>query len=240
MKLCIDIGNSFAKLAIFDGDDIVHKEKHHKLLVGNVDQLARNYGFKKAILSSTRVLDKRVINSLQKKYDLRILDHNTPIPIQNNYRTPETLGRDRLAAVIGAYKLYPGKDCAVIDLGTCNTFDIIDSKGVYHGGNIAPGVDMKLKAMNYYTSKLPLVERVYLADPLGKDTTSALQNGAFWGTIFEIQSFINNMNELFPLLNVILTGGDAEIFSSKLKSKIFVAPNLVLIGLHEILKHNDQ
>lgn len=240
MYLTIDIGNSFAKLAIFDDGEIIHKERHHKLLVGNVDKLYKKYPFHKAILSSTRVLDKRVIAAIQKKYDMIVLDHHTSIPIQNLYRTPETLGRDRLAAVIGAFVNYPNQNCAVIDLGTCNTFDLIDNKGVYHGGNISPGVDMKLKAMNHFTSKLPLPHRQYNDDPMGKDTTSALQNGAFWGTIFEIESFIYRMNALFTPLNVILTGGDAEIFGSKLNSKIFVAPNLVLDGLHEILKYNEE
>jgi len=238
--LAIDIGNSFAKLAILTEGEIVHKERHHKLLVGNVNALYKKYKFAKAILSSTRVLDQRVIAAIHKKYDLLILDHHTRIPIENLYRTPETLGRDRLAAVIGAYVQYPGEHCAVIDLGTCNTFDLIDKNGIYHGGNISPGVDMKLKAMNHFTSKLPLPVRQYNDDPMGKDTTSALQNGAFWGTIFEIESFINRMNTRFAPLNVILTGGDAEIFGSKLNSKIFVAPNLVLTGLHEILKYNEE
>ena len=238
--LAIDIGNSFVKLAIIDNGEIVHKEHHHKLLVGNVDALQQKYEFSKTILSSTRVLDKRVITAIQKKYDIIVLDHKTPIPIKSLYKTPETLGKDRLAAVIGAYIQFPKQNCAVIDLGTCNTFDLIDKKGTYHGGNISPGVDMKLKAMNHFTSQLPLPVRQYNDDPMGKDTTSALQNGAFWGTIFEIESFIHRMNALFTPLNVILTGGDAEIFGSKLNSKIFVAPNLVLIGLHEILKYNEE
>lgn len=238
--LTIDIGNSFAKLAVFSDGEIVHKEKHPKLLIGYVDQLYRAYHFSKAILSSTRVLDRRVIIAIRNKYELIILDHHTPVPIRNMYHTPETLGRDRLAAVIGAHKLFPTQTNAVIDLGTCNTFDIIDAEGVYHGGNICPGVDMKLKAMHHFTSKLPLPARVYHDDPLGKDTYMALQNGAFWGTIFEIESFIVRMNALFLQLNVILTGGDAEIFGSKLNSKIFVAPNLVLQGLHEILKYNEK
>ena len=169
-----------------------------------------------------------------------ILDHNTAIPIKNLYRTPETLGRDRLAAMVGAYVQYPKQNCVIIDLGTCNTFDLVDKNGTYQGGNISPGVDMKLKAMNHFTSKLSLPVRQYNDDPIGKDTTSALQNGAFWGTIFEIESFIHRMNALFTPLNVILTGGDAEIFGSKLNSKIFVAPNIVLIGLHEILKYNEE
>ncbi len=240
MYLTIDIGNSFAKLAIFRDGEIVHKERHHKLLVGNVDKLYKKYPFTKAILSSTRVLDKRVVSAIKKRYDMFVLDHHTKIPIKNLYKTPETLGRDRLAAVIGAFVAYPKQNCAVIDLGTCNTFDLIDKKGIYHGGNISPGVDMKLKAMNHFTSKLPLPVRQFNDDPMGKDTTSALQNGAFWGTIFEIESFIQRMNALFTPLNVILTGGDAEIFGSKLKSKIFVAPNLVLNGLHEILKYNEE
>lgn len=240
MYLTIDIGNSFAKLAIFHDGEIVYKERHHKLLVGNVDKLYKKFLFSRAILSSTRVIDKRIITAIQRRYDMIILDHNTAIPIKNLYRTPETLGRDRLAAVVGAYVQYPKQNCVIIDLGTCNTFDLVDKNGTYQGGNISPGVDMKLKAMNHFTSKLPLPVRQNNDDPIGKDTTSALQNGAFWGTIFEIESFIHRMNALFTPLNVILTGGDAEIFGSKLNSKIFVAPNIVLIGLHEILKYNEE
>ena len=240
MYLTIDIGNSFAKLAIFHDGEIVHKERHHKLLVGNVDKLYKKFLFSRAILSSTRVIDKRIITAIQRRYDMIILDHNTAIPIKNLYRTPETLGRDRLAAVVGAYVQYPKQNCVIIDLGTCNTFDLVDKNGTYQGGNISPGVDMKLKVMNHFTSMLPLPVRQYNDDPIGKDTTSALQNGAFWGTIFEIESFIHRMNALFTPLNVILTGGYAEIFGSKLNSKIFVAPNIVLFGLHEILKYNEE
>ena len=240
MYLTIDIGNSFAKLAIFHDGEIVYKERHHKLLVGNVDKLYKKFLFSRAILSSTRVIDKRIITAIQRRYDMIILDHNTAIPIKNLYRTPETLGRDRLAAMVGAYVQYPKQNCVIIDLGTCNTFDLVDKNGTYQGGNISPGVDMKLKAMNHFTSKLSQPVRQYNDDPIGKDTTSALQNGAFWGTIFEIESFIHRMNALFTPLNVILTGGDAEIFGSKLNSKIFVAPNIVLIGLHEILKYNEE
>ncbi len=240
MYLTIDIGNSFAKLAIFHDGEIVYKERHHKLLVGNVDKLYKKFLFSRAILSSTRVIDRRIITAIQRRYDMIILDHNTAIPIKNLYRTPETLGRDRLAAMVGAYVQYPKQNCVIIDLGTCNTFDLVDKNGTYQGGNISPGVDMKLKAMNHFTSKLSLPVRQYNDDPIGKDTTSALQNGAFWGTIFEIESFIHRMNALFTPLNVILTGGDAEIFGSKLNSKIFVAPNIVLIGLHEILKYNEE
>jgi len=240
MYLTIDIGNSFAKLAIFHDGEIVYKERHHKLLVGNVDKLYKKFFFSRAILSSNRVMDKRIITAIQRRYDMIILDHNTAIPIKNLYRTPETLGRDRLAAMVGAYVQYPKQNCVIIDLGTCNTFDLVDKNGTYQGGNISPGVDMKLKAMNHFTSKLSLPVRQYNDDPIGKDTTSALQNGAFWGTIFEIESFIHRMNALFTPLNVILTGGDAEIFGSKLNSKIFVAPNIVLIGLHEILKYNEE
>ena len=136
MYLTIDIGNSFAKLAIFQDGEIVHKERHHKLLVGNVDKLYKKFLFSRAILSSTRVIDKRIITAIQRRYDMIILDHNTAIPIKHLYRTPETLGRDRLAAVVGAYVQYRKQNCVIIDLGTCNTFDLVDKNGTYQGGNI--------------------------------------------------------------------------------------------------------
>ncbi len=190
------------------------------------------------IVSSTKsrlddvILPKAILNQV-------LLDHHTLIPIENLYETPETLGRDRLAAVIGANALYPKALSIVIDAGTCITFDIINN-AQYLGGNISPGIRMRAQAMHDYTGLLPNVDIAYHADFIGKNTEQALQNGAVLGTIFEIDSFIASIIDKYKVedINVILTGGDADFLAKHVKSKIFVEENIVLMGLHEILKHN--
>ena len=132
------------------------------------------------------------------------------------------------------------KGCLVIDAGTCITYDFIDSEGIYHGGNIAPGINMRLKAMFTFTESLPLVERKKLVSPIGKDTNSSLLTGGQLGAMLEMEGFIKLYKDKFGPLNVILTGGDANYFANKMKTKIFVNSNLVLVGLNQILNYNVQ
>jgi type III pantothenate kinase len=160
------------------------------------------------------------------------------LPIRSSYQTPETLGKDRLAAVVGAAFLQPDMDILVIDAGTAVTYDCIDASGVYHGGNIAPGVEMRLKALHTFTQKLPLVKVNANVDFLGKDTQSAIQAGVLYGVVLEIDGYIERLMLKYPKLSVFLTGGSAVLFDNKLKSRIFADKNLVLTGLNRILQHN--
>ena len=162
----------------------------------------------------------------------------TPLPIQNKYKTPKTLGKDRLAAVVAAKELYPRKHCLVIDAGTCITYDLITKESVYLGGAISPGMDMRFQAMNTFTAKLPLVKRKKTTNLIGNTTNSALQSGGVLGAVFEMEGFIRAYRKDFSPLTVILTGGAADFFAIFLKTKIFVHHNLILIGLNKLLNHN--
>ena len=113
------------------------------------------------VLSSTRNTDERMIKFLKRHSFFIKLDHKTKIPIQNGYKTPKTLGKDRLAAAIGAFTLYPKTNCLIIDVGTCMTYDFLDKKGIFEGGNIAPGIELRYRAMDEFTARLPLVKRSY-------------------------------------------------------------------------------
>lgn len=236
MNLCIDIGNTRTKAALFDADNIVgyYNYELNELMANEEIMCSVN----NIIISSTRsiVQDVEYPEHIQ---TCIILDHETPIPIQNEYLTPKTLGRDRLASSVGAYSIYPDNINMVIDAGTCITFDIVDHNK-YLGGNISPGIRMRSRAMHIFTGMLPEVEIEYNEDIIGRNTETALQNGAVIGTILEIDSFIESIKAKFDQkdLNVILTGGDADFLAIHLKSKIFVRKNIVLIGLHEILKYN--
>jgi type III pantothenate kinase len=166
------------------------------------------------------------------------LTAQTKLPIRHVYRTPETLGKDRLAAVVGACYLYPAEDCLVVDAGTCITFDILTADGVFRGGNIAPGVRMRLRAMHDYTARLPLVEPVRSTRLWGEQTTQALENGGALGAALELEGLQARLAEHFPRLRTVLTGGDAALLANLLKTKIFVHENLVLQGLNQILEYN--
>ncbi|MEM1218043.1 MAG: type III pantothenate kinase [Bacteroidota bacterium] len=238
MHLAIDVGNTRTKIALFESEKLVHLEKVPLLTEEWFAQWAYNHSPKKAILSSVGTRNPALIAELQARYPLIVLDHQTPLPIANEYRTPETLGKDRVAAVVGAFQLYPGKSNVVIDAGTCITYDLITHDGIYYGGNIAPGITMRLDAMQHFTARLPQPGRSDIHGLLGDSTNTALQNGAQLGAILEAEGFIKRCEATYGELNVILTGGDADFFDKYLKRNIFVNQNLVLHGLNQILIYN--
>lgn len=238
MHLCIDIGNTRIKWGVFDGDTLVHQDAFERNYESKLAALFAEYPIDRSISSSTRQKASSMERLVSTHAQHTILDHTTPVPIENLYETPETLGRDRLAAVIAAAGLYPSTTSIVIDAGTCITYDVVNSEGQYLGGNIAPGARMRLEAMHHFTDGLPLVDMKMPSTLLGTSTTSALQNGAVQGTIMEIESFTARVKEVYGGVNVILTGGDADFFGELLNTEIFVKPSLVLQGLNEILKYN--
>lgn len=237
-RLCIDIGNTFEKLAVFDNGELRYYYKIEDMTTAKLDEVIEEYDIKSAILSSTKIIDPVLREYFDRKMEYIVLDHLTPLPITNSYETPETLGRDRIAAAVGAHVVCPDVTCVIINAGTCITADVLTREGEYLGGNITPGIWMRLKAMHHFTDKLPSVDLVYHDDPLGKSTTQALQNGAVRGAIWEMQAFIDTIEARFGTVNVILAGGDTNIFADHLKCKIFARPDLVFIGLNEILRIN--
>jgi len=240
LNLCIDIGNSLFKVALFDGDS---QQSQFSCEAGELDQhlqiLFLKHPIQAMIVSSTRERIPDSIRSRGEKLDRYIeLDHTIPIPISIGYQTPETLGRDRIATAVAAHALYPGENVLVVDAGTCITCDLTDASGHFVGGNISPGFIMRFKAMHHFTEKLPFPPFRLPQDILGRSTSEALQNGAIRGTIYEIESFISLMEAKYAPLKLVFTGGDALYFADYFKSKIFVVQNLVLIGLNKILEHN--
>jgi type III pantothenate kinase len=160
--------------------------------------------------------------------------------IQLAYKSPDTLGADRLAAAVGAWCIFIEKPVLVIDIGSCITYDYISASGVYCGGSISPGLQMRLRAMGTFTAGLPTVSPPAVHEPplTGATTQEALLSGAFHGTRQEIDGFIETYQKQFPALQVVLTGGDARLFESNLKSAIFAEPHLVLKGLNQMLLMN--
>ena len=168
------------------------------------------------------------------------LGPDTPLPIRIVYATPKTLGRDRIAAACGAMALLPGRHCLVVDAGTCITLDLVLASGVFLGGNIAPGLQMRLEAMHEKTARLPLADRAWPELPFGDSTMHALQNGACLGALQEIERTWLAARDAFGTVALVLTGGDAPFLAERIKYEIFAAPGLVARGLYQILRfHAD-
>ena len=170
---------------------------------------------------------------------INLLDASTPIPIKNCYKTPKTLGTDRLAVAVAAATRFPGKDVLIVDSGTCITFEFVTASGEYLGGNISPGVCMRLKALNHDTGRLPLEDHKGEIPDLGYNTETAIRSGVINGIKYEIEGYIHSLRKKYPSLLVLLTGGTHFNFDIQLKSGIFADKFLVLRGLNYILKYND-
>jgi len=242
MNLVVDIGNSRTKIALFNENELMFNVPLNELTIANVEMLLDEHpGLNKAILSATKPYLPELKKILTEKFDLFIeLDHRTLIPVENLYETKETLGNDRLAAAVGANELFPEQNLLIIDAGTAITYDIVNSKNQYLGGNISPGLEMRFRALNYFTGKLPLVEAADDFPLVGKNTTDAIRSGVENGIIYEIEHYIQTLNEVYEKLKIIITGGDAKFFDRKLKNSIFVHFNLTLIGLNRILEFNNR
>ncbi|PSR09292.1 MAG: pantothenate kinase [Bacteroidetes bacterium] len=240
-NLVIDIGNTRVKYGLFSSGVLVDKVVVDQLSLSDILQLATNHRVENIIYSSvSNWLAAPEAAILQNRYRIMELAATTPLPITLGYTTPATLGKDRLAAVVGAWSCYPGQDCLVVDAGTCITTDFLRADGHYLGGNIAPGIRLRLRAMHEFTARLPLVEPGTWTQNWGTSTTTALQNGGWLGAALEIEALAVRQQREWPDLKVLITGGDAEILAKRIEYKIFVHSNLVLLGLNKILTYNVE
>ncbi len=240
MNIVIDIGNTFSKLALFEHGRISKLVQQTKF---NNQQLAEildtTGGIKHGIVSLVGKDDEDIIKFLSEKLDILIsLDNNTPLPIKNLYKTKSTLGNDRLAAAVGAYLLFPGYNVLVIDAGTAITYEYINSHGHYLGGGISPGLNLRYRSLNDHTARLPLLQASDKFKLPANNTREAIVSGIQTGIIKEIDGIINDFKAQFKVHKVVLSGGDAIFFETKLKNSIFVDSNLVLKGLNRILEFN--
>lgn len=238
MYLTIDAGNTRTKVSVFNHDGtIIESLITPENQIEPILEVIRRHGIKHVIISTTGQRDWD-INTLGIDGKNIELSHDTRLPIQIVYSTPATLGRDRIAAACGAHALFPGQNCLVIDAGTCVTMDVVLGTGVYLGGNIAPGLRMRLNAMHDYTAKLPLVEPGWPELVFGDSTLHALQNGAALGIVMEIEGILHRAKDAFAEVSIVMTGGDAVFLAERLESQIFVTPELVTQGLFQILAFN--
>lgn len=252
-QLAIDIGNTAVKAAVFlDGELIGPVARFTNQEWEVADRLVTNHGVKNIIFSTVaneppaKWMDKW--NTGNRK--VLALSKNLPLPFDSDYETMETLGQDRIAVVVGSVALLPPLAPAsapphyparlIVDAGTCMTLDLIDGHNTYRGGNISPGLRMRLQAMHHFTARLPLPEPAETPGLVGTSTNGALRHGGQMGLVYEVEGLYLRLLKEFPDLQLLLTGGDAAWLSEKLSVPFFLYPNLVLRGLNQILSYYVQ
>lgn len=241
MNIAIDIGNSWSKIGIFNGSlkgEVFRVE--NSTVADHLKRIAdRQPGPCRFVISSVGA-DTSLTNRLAEIAETEPLYVTAlvSLPFTIGYKTPETLGSDRIAAVAGAHNKFPGINVLVIDAGTAVTYDILRSDRVWPGGSISPGMVTRFMSLNTFTEKLPLVESSNIWEITGNDTVSAIRSGVQSGLIFEINEYIRTFKNKYKELKVLVTGGDGSFLADKLSHETTVAPDLVLEGLNHILNYN--
>ena len=238
MKLIIDIGNTAVKMALFKDKQLLNSSVFNECNIENVLAFIGGAKISATIISSVRAINDAV-RAVSMQYNALLLSENTPLPISIDYKTPDTLGKDRVAAVVGASYCFNGKDVLVIDAGTCLTIDFIKADKHYIGGRISPGLAMRFAALHEFTAKLPLIKRVNDSKLIGNDTESSIISGVQEGIIAEVETIITTFRKENNDTIVIITGGDCFFFEKALKNSIFANSFLVMEGLNEILDYNE-
>ena len=238
-NLIVDIGNTFIKYALMEGGVLRDECRSERF---SAEALAAWIGGRKAaraIVCSTRGDASSVAAALE-EFGIRTLlfTPETAVPIGNDYLTPETLGRDRLAAAVGATVLYPGRNVLIVDFGTAVTIDLVTADNTFRGGCISPGMKTRFRALHDYTACLPLCGPTESGELQGLTTEEAIRLGVMNSLTFEIEGYMARMEKKIDDLCVIFTGGDAKYFAKRIKNTIFANCNLVFCGLDRILEYN--
>ena len=238
MNLVLDIGNSSSKIAVFEGKSKIASTRVYDLDHEDFEKTISGFVFDKVIISSVRITPRFVTDILSSRgVFIHTLSYKSKLPFELQYKTPETLGSDRIAALAGAFNLFPNENILIIDAGTAITYDFL-IRGIYKGGNISPGIEIRLEALYNFTDKLPLASINETFDSPGQTTRDAILSGVVNGTIYEINKYICTFRKKYKNNKIILTGGDSEYIDAKLNNQIMRIPDLVSEGLNFILEHN--
>ncbi len=240
MKLIVDVGNTLTKLALFGQEGCVSQLSAAAGEECAISEWLKNHtGIDHCFMAAVREVPRELLEALPANISVEQLSHKTRLPFTISYKTPETLGMDRVAAVAAAWGRFPGQNVLVIDIGTCITYDILTNHGDYPGGIISPGIMLRFKAMNQFTGKLPLAGTIENAPLTGATTIASLQSGVMNGMAAEINGIIQMYSRIYEDLKVLVGGGDNKYFDKQLNYSIFAASNLVIEGLKVISDFNE-
>ncbi len=242
MRLVIDIGNTFVKAAVYEDSTLLERFSFKADVFQN--------GFKKIrdsypncldwILASVGLVSAEQLAQFFPDVRIHTLDRQTKFPYINAYKTPDTLGIDRMILASGAVLKFPDQARLIIDAGTCITYDFIDAQNVYHGGAISPGVRMRYQALHHFTAKLPLLEASETKEFIGNSTAASIHAGVVMGVVHEMDGFINQYRLAHENIIIILTGGDTDFLAKRLKNTIFAHSNFLLESLNQTFQYQIQ
>jgi type III pantothenate kinase len=239
MNLVIDIGNTSVKAAIFDGRDVVITERISDAGIDAIRTFCGEARIEKIIVSSVAVDPSETVAKLREAgYYVHLLTWQSKFPFKNMYQTPETLGVDRLAAVAGAISQFGKSTILVIDAGSAITYDLV-SKGVFRGGTISPGMEMRFKALHAFTGRLPLCSYSHDFRYPTTNTVDAITGGVVMGLAFELNEYIRSIRKEYNDLITVLTGGDSGLFTELIDDEFITIPDLVIEGLNFLLEYNS-
>lgn len=239
MNLIVDMGNTLTKIAVIDGNNEVLQEWRSDVLSeAQLDEAVGRYSPVGAIVSSTRGDEERVCAMLEGRIERVLrLGPQTPVPIGIDYATPQTLGPDRVALAVGAVEMFGLGDMLIVDFGTAITIDLVQN-GVFRGGNISPGVDMRFRALHEQTARLPMCSEADVSELLGDSTATAIEQGVMRGVFYEINGYVESFRKKNSEIRIIFSGGDAKRFVNRIKNTIFASCNMMYVGLNRILEYN--
>lgn len=239
MNLVIDIGNTRVKAAVFDKENLkeffVFKATNELIQ----SSLFSTYVLSACIVGSVVNEIEPFLEELKKKTTVLLFTNEIPTPVKNLYKTAHSLGSDRLAGAVGGNALFPDANLLVIDAGTCVKYNFVTAQNEYIGGAISPGLQMRFKSLNTFTSRLPLLDTdEHFNNLIGTSSNESILSGVQLGIVAEVQGFIDQYRQHYPDIKIVLTGGDVKFFEKRLKKPIFADSFLILKGLNAILEFN--
>ena len=242
MLLVIDVGNTRVKVFVYEEDEILfHEAFVHEFFFEEILKIFQKFEkISHSVLSSVGNIDERVLEILNLRSKLLIIDSESKVPFINKYATPKTLGVDRMVLAAGAVLKFPNTNRLIIDAGTCITYDFVGADDAYLGGGISPGLRLRYESLHAYTAKLPLLTFKKPEGLIGNSTAEAIHSGIVNGFVNEIRGIVGEYEKQFVNLAIILTGGDSEILSNQIKNSIFVNPNFLIESLKALQEYISE
>jgi type III pantothenate kinase len=239
ITLCLDYGNTRRKLAVFEHEIMLAVEVLESGDAAELRQVIEKYKPERTILSSVVEHEPEIEEILATNSAFHKLSHLSKFPFTVPVGKPETMGADRIALAAAVVKFHPGKNNLVIGLGTAVTYNFINKYHEFLGGGISLGMEMRFRALQDYTAKLPLVKKDWNFPLIGYDTRTNILSGVILGMAKEIDGTIDAYKERYGNFNVVLTGGDSTYFALHLKNPIFADPDFLYRGLYAISEYNN-
>ena len=239
MNLILDVGNSLLKTALFKKSQLIQKFKFSENYKRNIEDIISKNNVTHSIISNVGRIDDSIINILKESTNLLLVSNQLKFPFKNLYKSKNTLGQDRLALVSAAAFKFPKENVLIVDAGSCITYDFKNNNNEYLGGGISPGILMRFKSLNTFTSNLPLIDFDSIHQLIGNNTKNSINSGVINGTISEINGIIQQYCKEFKNIRIILTGGDSNFLLKRIKNSIFADQNFLLVGLNKLLEDNS-